>query len=174
MTRTALAALTALLFLGVPLAACGGEGGRAPAATPAAVAVDEPSGTARVTDPARAAYIRRADRVCAALDPEREGKLQEVEGAEDPAGTYADTVTLAAEQLRRIEALTPPAADGDLIARNVLDRLRSRLVLRKRLRSDLAGGDERAAARDQAQYEALGIAVRSFARGYGFKECGTR
>ena len=174
MTRPALAALTALLLLGVPLAGCGGEGGRAPAATPAAVTVDEPSGTARVTDPARATYIRRADRVCAELDPEREGKLREVEGAEDPAGTYADTVTLAEEQLRRIEALTPPAADGDLIARNVIDRLHSRLVFRHRLRSDLAAGDERAAASDQAHYEALGIAVRSFARGYGFKECGTR
>lgn len=86
-TRPALVALTALLFLGIPLAGCGGEGARAPAATPAAVTVDELPGTARVTDPARAAYIRRADRVCADLDPKREGKLREVEGSEDPAGT---------------------------------------------------------------------------------------
>jgi hypothetical protein len=178
MSRSALAAFT-VVALGVPLSGCGGEPARAPvrtaaAATPAAITVEEPAVTARVTDRARRAYIRRADRVCADLDPQRESKLREVEGAADPEGTYADTVTLAAEQLRRIAAIEPPAADRSLIGRNVIDRLRERLALRERLERDLAAADATAASRDQVRYEALGVAVRSFARGYGFRECGKR
>jgi hypothetical protein len=63
-------------------------------------------------------------------------------------------VTLARERLRRIETLRPPAADADLIAQNVIDRLRTRLAVRGRLEHDLTTGDEDAAARDQAEYEA--------------------
>ncbi len=177
-SRPTLTALVLALAVEGLIAGCGGEPARAPeehaATTPVAITVDEPAGTATVTDPARAAYIRRADRICSTLDPRRETKLQEVDAASDPAGAYEATVTLAREQLRRIEALTPPAADADLIAQNVIDRLRTRLVVRGRLEHDLATGDEAAAARDQAEYEALGIAVRSFARGYGFAVCGTR
>jgi hypothetical protein len=177
MIRAALMALTALSVSVAPVG-CGGEARRGPVRTvagppPAAVTVNEPAGTARVTDPARAAYIRRADRVCADLDPRRESKLHEVEGASDPAGAYAQTVTLAREQLRRIEAIHPPAGDRELIARNVIDRLRERLGLRDRLQRDVADDDADAAARDQSQFEALGVAVHSFARGYGFRKCGT-
>ena len=166
-----LAAVTAI-------AGCGGEPQRAPAQTvaapPAAVEVDEAPGTARVTDPARAAYIRRADRICRTLDPERERRLHEVRTASDPVRAYEDTVAMAREQLRRISALRPPAADRDLISHNVLDRLQQRLALRTRLAHALDVGDETTAGRDQAEFEALGIAVRSFARGYGFRDCGAR
>ena len=178
MPRSA-AATVMVLGAAVLLSACGGEPARAPAPTaaaetPAPVTVTEPAVTARVTDPARRAYIRRADRVCSELDPQREAKLGEVEGAADAEGAYGETVTLAAEQLRRITAIEPPPTDRDLIARNVIDRLRERLALRRRLERDLATDDAKTAARDQASFEALGVAVRSFARGYGFRECGRR
>jgi hypothetical protein len=146
------------LALEALFAGCGGEPRRAPeehaSTTPAAITVDEPVETATVTDPARAAYIRRADRICSTLDPKRETTLRGVDDASDPAGTYEATVTLARERLRRIEALRPPAADADLIAQNVIDRLRTRLAVRGRLEHDLTTGDEDAAARDQAEYEA--------------------
>jgi hypothetical protein len=61
-----------------------------------------------------------------------------VEGADDAAGAYGETVTLATEQLRRIMAIEPPLADRELIERNVIDRLRERLALRRRLQRDLA------------------------------------
>ncbi len=168
-----------VLVSAVLLSGCGGEPRRAavtvtvPAPTSSGVTVPETSGTARVTDPARMAYIRAADRVCGTLDPEREAKLREVKSAPSPVDAYAATVALAGEQLRRIAAIPPPPADRSLIARNVVDRLHARLIARQYLQRDLAAGDDSAAARDQAQFEALGVAVRSFARGYGFRKCGT-
>lgn len=179
MPRSATATVIVVVAAAALLSGCGGEPARAPVRTaaaesPAPVRVDEPAVTARVTDPARRAYIRRADRVCRELDPQREAKLREVEGAADAEGAYGETVTLAAEQLRRIAAIEPPLADRELIERNVIDRLRERLALRRRLQRDLATGDVQTTARDQASYEAFGVAVRSFARGYGFRECGRR
>lgn len=175
MRQRRIAILAGVCLLGLGLAGCGGEEGRAPvSSTPAAVTVDEPSGTASVSDPVRAAYIRKADRICEELDPQREAKRREAGDADDPEIAYGESVDLAAEQLRRIEALTPPAGDEELIASNVVDRLRARLALRRSIQAALTSGDEDAAARDQAQLEALGTAVRSFARGYGFKECGAR
>jgi len=175
MRQLPLAVIAGALVLGAAITGCGGDERRAPVSEPPpAVTVDEPAGTASVGDPARAAYIRKADRICAELDPEREAKRQEAGKADDPDVAYGESVDLAAEQLRRIEALTPPAADTDLITSNVVDRLHARLDLRRRLQTALADGDEAGATRDQAQLEALGTAIRSFARGYGFKECGSR
>lgn len=175
MRQQHLTVLAGVLALTITFSGCGGEEARAPVpAAPQAVTVDEPVGTASVGDPERAAYIRKADRICAELDPKRDAKRQQAGDADDPEAAYGESVDLAAEQLRRIDALTPPAGDGDLIASNVIDRLQARLDLRRRLQTALADGDEGSAARDQAQLEALGTAVRSFARGYGFKECGAR
>ena len=159
------------------LSACGGEPRRAPVRELATPVVSEPSGTARVTDPVRARYVRRVDAVCARYNPRREGALAEAERAPDEHGAveaYDSSISLAQDQLRGIEAIVPPDADRALIQRNVVDRLRERLALRRAMRADLLASDTASAQRNRAQLDALTIALQAFARGYGFRVCGAR
>lgn len=161
------------------LSACGGEPRRAVSYTTVVSTPDvgEPSDTARVIDPARAAYIRRVDAVCARINPERERAISGVGSAGDNAHaeqSMKQSIVLAEQQLREVAAVKPPAADRQLIASNVIDRLKTRLGLRRKLAVDLRDDDVGDASRNRAQLDALTIALRSFARGFGFRVCGER
>ena len=54
----------------------------------------------------------------------------------------------------------------------MIDLLKRRLAVRRRLRRALEQEDEAAVARGQRQLEELTLALQGFARGYGFKVCG--
>ncbi len=134
-------------------------------------------GTAHVADPARAAYIRRVDAICRVRNPQRDADVRAARDAATEAEAvvaYDRSIATAGAQLREIEAVPPPPADADLITRNVFDRLRQRITLRRRISQDLAAADAGAASRDRAQLDALTIALEGFARGYGFAVCGAR
>ncbi len=87
---------------------------------------------------------------------------------------YDDNISLAEAQLRGVEAIPVPSADRALIQHNVVDRLRQRLALRRSLRTDLRDSDAAGAQRDRAQLDASLIALEAFARGYGFRVCGSK
>lgn len=157
------------------LAACGGEPRRGAVTDVTTPSVSVPQGTARVTDPARARYVRAVDAVCDRYNPEREQATAEAGSAPDAdhaARAYDGTIAFAEAQLRAVEAVTPPAGDRILIARNVLDRLRERLTLRRELRADLAASDAASAQVNRAKLDTITLALESFARGYGFRVCG--
>lgn len=165
----------AAVLAAVVLAACGGDARRAPVVQVTSPSVTVPPGTASVTDPDRARYVRAVDAVCARDNPRRERAVAEAEAAPDVDGAvkaYDDHIAIAEEQLRGVQAETPPAADRVLIRRNVVDRLTERLALRRALRDDLSRSDAESAQRHRAQLDALTLTLESFARGYGFKVCG--
>lgn len=172
----ALALLAATATVG-GLVACGGEPRREPVRELSTPTVSEPPGTARVTDPDRSRYVRRVDGVCGRFNPQREQALGEAERAPDvqrAAQAYDSNIALAEEQLRGVEAIVAPSTDRALIERNVIDRLRERIALRRALRDDLLASDTASAERHRAQLDALTIALQAFARGYGFRTCGAR
>lgn len=159
------------------LAGCGGEPQRAPVRELSTPAVSQPPGTARVTDRDRARYVRDVDDVCARYNPRRDQAVAVSERAPDvqeAVDAYDSSISLAEEQLRGIEAVVAPDADRALIERNVVDRLRERIVLRRALRSDLLDSDAAGAQRHRAQLDALTIALQAFARGFGFRVCGAK
>lgn len=137
----------------------------------------QPTGSAAVTDPARARYVALVDAVCSRYNPRREQAVHDAGQAKDTehaVQAYDDGLTLAEQQLRGIEAIASPTADRALIQANVVDRLRERIVLRRALSGDLAESDAESAQRHRADLDALTIALQAFARGYGFKVCGAR
>jgi hypothetical protein len=159
----------------VGLSACGGDERRAPVVQVSTPSVAVPPGTARVTDPERARYVRAVDAVCARENPRREQAVADAEAAPDVAGAvraYDDDIAIAEGQLRGVTAVTPPPADRTLIRRNVLARLQERIGLRRSLRDDLSRSDAASAERHRAQLDALTLTLESFARGYGFRICG--
>ena len=172
--RAAFAAAAATMGL---LAGCGGESGRAPVREVSTPAVVQAAGTAHITDPARARYVQAVDRVCSRYNPRRERAVSEAEGAPDvtrAVAAYDNNIGLAEAQLRGVEAITVPASDRGLIQHNVVDRLRQRLALRRALRTDLQDSDASRAQQDRAHLDASLIALEAFARGYGFRVCGSR
>ncbi len=121
--------------------------------------------------------MREVDAVCVRYNPRRDAAVEQAGAAGDvPAAVrdYDQGIALAERQLAAIEAVAAPAADRALIEHNVLDRLRRRIVLRRALSADLEASDTAGAQRDRAQLDALTIALQSFARGYGFRQCGAR
>lgn len=166
----------------VLLGGCGGEPGRAERSETVVTVVQgqtvaAPSGTARITDPARAAYVRKVDAVCRRRNPERDDDVRAAAEATDEAeavSAYDRSIATAANQLDEIRAVTPPPGDRALITSNVLDRLQERLVLRRRLSAALATSDAAAASQARARLDALTTALESFARGYGFSVCGLK
>lgn len=179
----ALAAVScACVATALAVAGCGGEAGRAPETATVITVMGSPTvplppHTARITDPARAAYVKAVDAVCRTRNPERDKDVKEAADAsseQDAVAAYDRSITTADEQLKEIEAVTPPADDADLIATNVIDRLKQRIVVRKQLSKALADDDAEAASRDRAELDALTIALQSFARGYGFSDCGSK
>lgn len=169
--------LVAVAATATTLVACGGEPRRAPVRELSTPTVAQPPGTASVTDPDRARYVRQVDAVCARYNPQRDQAVGEAGHAADVEGAvrdYDDGVALAEKQLQAIEAIAAPSADRTLIESNVVARLRERLALRRALSDDLRASDVDSAQRDRAQLDALTIALQSFARGYGFRVCGER
>jgi hypothetical protein len=159
------------------LTGCGGESGREPVRQVSTPTVIQPAGTARVKDPVRARYVEAVDRVCSRYNPRRERAVSEAEGAPDvdqAVAAYDDNIGLAEAQLRGVEAIAVPSTDRALIKHNVVDRLRERLALRRALRTDLRDSDSAGAQRDRAHLDASLIALEAFARGYGFRVCGSR
>ena len=170
----ALAAAAATMGL---LTACGGESGRAPVREVSTPTVVQAAGAARVTDPARARYVQQVDSVCSRYNPRRERAVSDAAGATDvphAVAAYDDNIGLAEAQLRGVEAITVPSTDRALIQHNVVDRLRERLALRRALRTDLQDSDATSAQQDRARLDASLIALEAFARGYGFRVCGSR
>ena len=167
--------LLGVLTAGVLLSACGGEPRREAVRELSVPSVAEPADAAPVTDPARALYVGRLDKICSRYNPQRAHALAEAEQAPDTqaaAEAYATDVSLAEAQLRDIEMASPPNADRSVITSNVIVRLRERLVLRRALRRSLLASDASAAQNERAQLDALTISLQAFARGYGFKVCG--
>ena len=162
--------------LGV-LTGCGGESKRAPVREVSTPTVAQSAGTARVTDPVRARYVQEVDRVCSRYNPRRERAVSDAERAPDVShavAAYDDNIGLAEAQLRGVEGITVPTTDRALIQHNVVDRLRERLALRRALRTDLQDSDAASAQQDRARLDASLIALEAFARGYGFRVCGSR
>jgi len=175
--RRSAALVACAATLGPLLAGCGGEPARAPVREVSTPTVTQSAGTARVTDPARARFVQEVDRVCSRFNPRREVAVSEAKAAPDvdhAVAAYDDNISLAEAQLRGVEAIAVPSADRALIRHNVVDRLRERLALRRALLTDLRDSDAAAAQRDRAQLDASLIALEAFARGYGFRVCGSR
>jgi hypothetical protein len=167
----------AVVATAVALSACGGEPRRAPVQQLTTPTVAQPADSATVSDPARARYVRKVDAVCARYNPQRDDAVRQAGEASDDAAAVRDydgSIALAERQLAAIEAVAAPSADRALIQRNVVERLRQRIALRRALSADLSASDTAGAQRDRAQLDALTIALQSFARGYGFKECGAK
>lgn len=167
------------------LAGCGGdsrraesEGGQtAVAPTTQALAPSNPGPAVitKVTDPARRAYIARVDRVCSNLDPERKSARERVAGAADAQAAstaYEDTISSGEAELRRIQAVTPPPGESQLLRTNVFDVIRRQLALRTEIRNALPSLDVTRLQTLQAQLDDLSRSVTAFARGYGFRVCG--
>jgi hypothetical protein len=157
------------------LSACGGEPRRAAVRELSTPSISEPAGSAQVSDPARARYVRQVDDVCARYNPQRAQALAQAENAPDvsaAASAYAAEIRLAEAQLRGITAIAPPGSDRALIDSNVIARLRERLAVRRTLHSALLASDTTAAQNERARLDALTLALQSFARGYGFRVCG--
>jgi hypothetical protein len=129
---------------------------------------------ASVTDPRRRAYIARVDAVCKRLDPERNNAREKASGdAAQVLKGYDDSVALGASQLSEIEAIKPPPADAAALRANVFDVIRQQLAVRRQIATALAGADTARVAALQQQLDALTRSLTGFARGYGFKVCGT-
>lgn len=172
----------ALALSALGLAGCGGEAARAPQTATVITVVQGqtvplPAATARISDPVRAAYVAKVDAICRVRNPERDADVKAAGAATDDAEAvkaYDRSIATADEQLREIAAVRPPPGDADLIATNVLDRLKRRIALRRQISRELADADAEGAGRDQAELDGLTIALQSFARGYGFKDCGSK
>jgi hypothetical protein len=181
-----LAATTGVLTVAAIIAAgCGGDPERADEGTvstaatatqPApATAGKQGAVSAPVSDPARRAYIARADRICERLDPKRDEARKRVGESADTAeavSAYDDGISLAAEQLRELEAIPVPPRDTELIRTNVFDLLRRQLALRREIRPGLEAGEVESVEGHQAEMDDLTRALQGFARGYGFRVCG--
>ena len=168
------------------LAGCGGdsrraesEGGQSVAVTPTTQTTQVPStkpvAIAKVTDPARRAYIARVDRICSNLDPERGSARARVAGSTDvreASKAYEDTISSGEAELRRIQAVPPPPGESQLLRANVFDVINQQLALRGEIRNALPSLDITRLQALQGQLDDLSRSVSAFARGYGFRVCG--
>jgi hypothetical protein len=182
-----LAATAGLLSVAAVLVAgCGGEPQRAGEGTvpnvatatqPAPETGAAPGVSATVSDPARRAYIAGADRICERLDPKRNEARRRVGEAGDTAEAvkgYDEGISLAAQQLRELEAIPVPPRDRELMRTDVFDVLRQQLSLRQQVRAGLQAGDVALVEGLQTQLDDLTRSLQGFARGYGFRVCGEK
>ena len=183
-TRTALA--TAIVVTGlIAVAGCGGDtrrgddlsttAGVAASAYPQIKLPHGPAVSAKVTDPARRAYIARADRVCGHFDPKRNEARKHAGEAADAAEavtSYDEGVKLGGQQLRALEAIPPPPSDRALLRANVFTPLKAQLAIRRRIAPALAQGDVAALRPLQSKLDALTRSLEGFAHGYGYRVCG--
>lgn len=169
------------------LAACGGDTRRAETETEGSEAsrssVQEatnpaPAGpvrVARITDPARRAYVTRVDAVCRQVDPELAAGRDRVGNSADTNAevtAYDDTIALGWRELRRIEAIPTPPGDGALLKANVFEPVRAQLELRERMSAALAMTDVATLRQLRSELDNSTRALAGFARGYGFRICG--
>ncbi|MFN8163709.1 MAG: hypothetical protein U0R26_07735 [Solirubrobacterales bacterium] len=147
----------------------------APATTPGPGAPAGHAVTAKVTDPARRAYVARVDSICGHLDRERRAQQERVAGTIDPHEAmvaYDDSISLGWRELRRIEAIPTPPGDRALLRHNVFDVIRSQLRMRTRMSRALAAMDIPRLQAMRTQVDDMSRAMSGFARGYGFRVCG--
>lgn len=179
----AIAAASALLVTG-----CGGDQrrgsepsiGATATVTARPVAAVGPGGkletpvSAPATDPARRAYIARVDRICGRIDPERNKEQEDSTGAlSDIARRYVVASVLSADELREIEAITPPRGDARALRTNVFDVIVRQLSIRKQIHRAILARDLTTVEARQSDLDDLTRLLAGFARGYGFKVCGT-
>lgn len=130
---------------------------------------------AKVTSPARRAYIARVDKVCEKIDPERT-KDQEMVGATrssaEAVKAYEGTIALGWRELRQIEAIAPPPGEEALVRSNVFDLVKGQLALRAKIRNALATADVPLVQRLRNELDNSTRELTGFARGYGFHVCG--
>jgi hypothetical protein len=127
-----------------------------------------------VTDPARRTYVARVDRVCGRIDPERNKEREDSNGAlNDVARRYAVASVLSGRELREIEAITPPRGDAPALKTNVFDVIVRQLAIRKQIHQALLERDLASVEARQSDLDDLTRLLAGFARGYGFKVCGT-
>lgn len=183
--RTGVASVLVLVSVFV-LAACGGDTRRASepsighggTTALAASASLEPVVVAAVSSPvtngARRAYIARLDAVCSRLDPERNRQRENASGdLAQVAGRYQDAIALGAGELREVESVTPPRGDARALRVNVFDVITRELAVRKLIHTALLAGNMTALETQQQRLDQLTGWLAGFARGYGFKICGT-
>lgn len=130
---------------------------------------------AKVTDPARRAYVKRVDAVCRRIEPERAKEQERVGASTEPdeaVKAYEGSIALGWRELRRIEAIAEPPGDAPLLKANVIDPIRGQLALRARIRDALAAADVPLLRRLRAELDNSTRALTGFARGYGFRVCG--
>ncbi len=180
---------SALIVYGVvTLSGCGGDTRRAEsegvAATSSQAAAPGPrvklphgpAVSARPTDPARRAYLAKADRVCARFDPVRNEARDRAAGESadvaKAARSYDEGVKVGHQQLRALTAIRPPSGDRALLRANVFVPLRDQLALRGQIAPALARADVAQLRPLQARVDSLTRSLEGFARGYGFKVCG--
>ncbi len=179
--------MLAAALLAAVVAGCGGDTRRGEAESTAAATgatLREPASqggprapvlAAKVTDPARRAYVSRVDAVCGRLDPERGAERERVRAASGtPAAVraYDDTISLGWKELRQIEAIPAPPGDRALLQANVFDPIRRQLALRGRIGSALGALDVPRLRVLRTEMDNLTRALSGFARGYGFRVCG--
>ncbi|MEO8966012.1 MAG: hypothetical protein ABI355_00345, partial [Solirubrobacteraceae bacterium] len=167
---------------------CGGDGRRAselsigetssvtaqPVAATGSPGPSEAMISAPITSPARQVYIARVDRICSRLDPARSREREDSGGGiDDLVRRYAAATTLSAEELHRIEAIVPPRGDGRALRANVFDVITRQLASRKQIHTALKARDLTTLEARQAEIDDLTRLLAGFARGYGFKVCGT-
>ena len=183
--RSAFLALLLVLTATV-VAGCGADTRRAETITSTAASKPPPSSrpteqlattpvSAKATDPARRAYVNRADGVCSRLDRERNAAREQTARAADTAQAtkaYGDSIALGEKQLRQIEAIPPPPGDAALLRTNVFDVLKRQLAIRRQMQRALATTDVPRLKTLRAELDNLTQSLVGFARGYGFQVCG--
>ncbi len=130
---------------------------------------------AKVTDPARRAYVARVDAICSKIDPERAREQERVGASSQPTEAvkaYDDTIALGWRELRQIRALPPPPGDAALVKANIIDPVKGQLALRARIGNALAAADVPLLRQLRAELDNSTRALTGFARGYGFHVCG--
>ena len=127
-----------------------------------------------VTDPARRAYIARVDRVCRRIDPERNKQREDSNGAlSDVARRYAVASVLSGRELREIEAITPPQGEARALKTNVFNVIIRQLAIRNQIHQAILERSLITVQARQSELDGLTRLLAGFARGYGFKVCGT-
>ena len=130
--------------------------------------------SAPVTGRARRAYVARVDRVCARIDPERNKEREDSAGAlSDVARRYAVASVLGARELREIEAISPPRGDVRALKTNVFDVIVRQFAIRKQVHQALLEHNLATVRARQNDLDDLTRLLAGFARGYGFRVCGT-
>jgi hypothetical protein len=179
--------ILALVPLGIIAVGCGGDTRRGETESTALIpTTTEPeveshatrantAVVAKVTDPARRAYVARLDSVCSRLDPERVKAQVRVAKSvlpKEAAKAYDDTIVLGRIELRKIEAVPVPPGEHELLQANVFEVVRRELALRGKISRALLATDLPRVRRLHSELDNLSRSLGGFARGYGFRVCG--